>query len=325
MSKQQPELTGARWLSIWARLSALALLPMLAGYAGGWHWLLDLCAHFRWQYAVVLALGGLPALLLRRRRLAAAFLAGSILNGWSLANATGPAMEAGADQPVGNCVNLEIAGRQRPCRPDRRASPAGPDRAGVARRHRHHRIVADVSQALAGTRRPLPDPSLAAARRPFRHWIVDAAARGGDRNPEHAATRVSVPGAALGRTAAFQPVAGTSVPADFSRSAGWRDQQLAHITGRVGRDPQVLVAGDFNATPWSQAYRSFRRNTELQDSSAATLPWPTWFGGSAVASVLAVPIDHVLHGKGWRVVERRIGPDIGSDHRPLIVSFAARQ
>ncbi|HWS26210.1 MAG TPA: endonuclease/exonuclease/phosphatase family protein [Xanthomonadales bacterium] len=325
MSKQQPELTGARWLAIWARLSALALLPMLAGYAGDWHWLLDLCAHFRWQYALALALGMLPALLLGRRGLAAVLLAGSTLNSWSLANATGPAMEAGPTSPSAIAstwkllvVNVHVG------LTDARPlldliEQESPDVIGIIE------LSPDVAKALAGLDARYPTHRSQPRDDPFGIGLWT-------RRPGAVIEILSTP--PLGFPSLVlrwaEPLPSSlwlvhPFPPISAEATLWRDQQLAHIAGRVGRDPQVLVAGDFNATPWSQAYRSFRRNTELQDSSAATLPWPTWFGGSAVASVLAVPIDHVLHGKGWRVVERRIGPDIGSDHRPLIVSFAARQ
>lgn len=34
---------------------------------------------------------------------------------------------------------------------------------------------------------------------------------------------------------------------------------------------------------------------------------------------MALPIDHALVGRAWRVLDFRVGPEIGSDHRPLVV------
>ena len=34
-----------------------------------------------------------------------------------------------------------------------------------------------------------------------------------------------------------------------------------------------------------------------------------------------IPIDHVMTGSGLRVVERTVGPDLGSDHRPVIATI----
>ena len=322
MSKQQPELTGTRCLSIWARLSALALLPMLAGYAGGWHWLLDLCAHFRWQYAVVLALGGLPALLLRRRRLAAAFLAGSILNGWSLVTATGPAIEPGADGSMAVAstwkllvVNVHVGlVDTRPLW--QLIEQESPDVIGIIE------LSPTVGVALA----PLDDRYPIHLKQPrddpfgmglWTRWpdaTIEVRHTPPLGYPSLILRREEAMSASVWLVHPFPPIS--------AEAAGWRDQHLAQVADQIGRDPWAIVAGDFNASPWSQAYVSFRRRTGLNDSSAAQLPWPTWFATGAAGALLAVPIDHILQGARWRVVERRIGPDIGSDHRPLIVSLA---
>ena len=111
-------------------------------------------------------------------------------------------------------------------------------------------------------------------------------------------------------------------PPISTHAANARDSLLAALAENVGARPDAIVAGDLNASPWSSAYRNLRRRTGLLDASAGNLPWPTWFGAGGISSVLAVPIDHVLHGRTWKVVSHRVGPDIGSDHRPLLVSLA---
>lgn len=321
MSEQQPELTGARWLASWARWSGLALLPALAGYAGDWHWLFDLCAHFRWQYAVVLALGLLPAALLRERGLVVLLLAGSVLNGWSLVTATGPtadASRAGAKATVRSwrllVVNVHVG-----------LVDARPLLQLIERESPDVIGIIELSPALEKQLRVLdvgyPVHRSQARDDPFGIGLWT-------RWPESTVEILSMPPMGFpslvlhGRASAHLWLVHPFPPIS-AEAAGWRDQYLADVARQIGRDPRALVAGDFNATPWSAAYRGFRRSTELLDSSARQLPWPTWFTGSAAGSVLALPIDHVLHGTGWRVLERRIGPDIGSDHRPLIVSFAA--
>lgn len=325
MSEQQPELTGARWLASWARWSGLALLPALAGYAGDWHWLFDLCAHFRWQYAVVLALGLLPAALLRKRGLVVLLLAGSVLNGWSLMTATGPtadASRAGAEATVRSwkllVVNVHVglvdAGPLL-----RLIERESPDVIGIielspALEKKLHVLDVDYPMHRA---QPRDDPFGIGLWTRWPESTIEIQST----PPLGLPTLVlNGPGAAPARlwlVHAFPPIS--------AEAAHWRDQHLAHVASLIGRDPQVLVSGDFNATPWSAAYRSFRGSTGLLDSSARQWPWPTWFTGSAAGSVLALPIDHVLHAAGWRVLDRRIGPDIGSDHRPLIVSFAAAE
>ena len=112
----------------------------------------------------------------------------------------------------------------------------------------------------------------------------------------------------------FPPISG--------EATAWRDTQLRYTAGLIRGDEDAVLAGDLNTTPWSAAYRQLRQEAGLADSSARGWPWPTWFGPGLVSQVLAVPIDHVLHGSAWRSVAHRVGPDIGSDHRPLIVELA---
>jgi len=36
---------------------------------------------------------------------------------------------------------------------------------------------------------------------------------------------------------------------------------------------------------------------------------------------LLIPIDHCLHSREVRIVRKQIGPDVGSDHYPVVVDF----
>ncbi len=92
-----------------------------------------------------------------------------------------------------------------------------------------------------------------------------------------------------------------------------------HLIGEVAeliveRQSDLIVLGDFNATPWS---RPMRRLVERAGLAFAPGSWrgsfpawlPTWMG---------LPIDHVLGRGGWRVASRRPGPRLGSDHWPVV-------
>lgn len=83
----------------------------------------------------------------------------------------------------------------------------------------------------------------------------------------------------------------------------------------------TLVAGDFNMPGDSPIYRRFWSHYSDAFSSAG-LGWghtrfTRWFG---------IRIDHVLAGPEWRFRRCWVGPDIGSDHRPVIadVEFIGR-
>jgi endonuclease/exonuclease/phosphatase (EEP) superfamily protein YafD len=76
-----------------------------------------------------------------------------------------------------------------------------------------------------------------------------------------------------------------------------------------------ILAGDLNDTPWSTGMLDvegkLRRATGLA---------PTWPNVGGWLSVL--PIDHVLVTSGWRRLSASIGPDLGSDHRPVVVGLS---
>jgi endonuclease/exonuclease/phosphatase (EEP) superfamily protein YafD len=92
---------------------------------------------------------------------------------------------------------------------------------------------------------------------------------------------------------------------------------LAEVRDRLG--DSVAVCGDFNAVPWSQPLRRLTSATGLRsihDSYGLGGTWPT------AMPFLRVPIDNCLVSEGLIVLDRHLGPDVGSDHFPLIVDLA---
>jgi endonuclease/exonuclease/phosphatase family metal-dependent hydrolase len=78
----------------------------------------------------------------------------------------------------------------------------------------------------------------------------------------------------------------------------------------------VLVVGDFNMTPESVIYRS--QFGYLQNAfSAAGWGW----GATKFTRFHGVRIDHILADAGWNFVRCTVGPDVGSDHRPVIADL----
>lgn len=93
-----------------------------------------------------------------------------------------------------------------------------------------------------------------------------------------------------------------------------RDKALREIASRLhaaGR-PALLV-GDLNATPWSSAFAGLEA-FDLRRTTGLRPTWPAWGHG-----VFGIPIDHVLASRHWRVLHGEQGPDLGSDHVPLLV------
>jgi endonuclease/exonuclease/phosphatase (EEP) superfamily protein YafD len=95
----------------------------------------------------------------------------------------------------------------------------------------------------------------------------------------------------------------------------------------------MILAGDFNSTPWSFARREDDRRFGLIRRDRAMWSWPAEFVGphGFQAPFPFLPIDHIYAGPGWATVSVSRGPRLGSDHYPLIAvlapvapSFAAR-
>ncbi len=82
---------------------------------------------------------------------------------------------------------------------------------------------------------------------------------------------------------------------------------------------EVIAIGDLNSTPWSGRFRQFQADSNLVNSQLGfglQTSWP-----AKLPSLLRIPIDHCLHSRSIRTVERVIGSDIGSDHLPLLVKL----
>ncbi len=97
----------------------------------------------------------------------------------------------------------------------------------------------------------------------------------------------------------------------------WRSQ-LSEIGSMVSSiEGEVIVAGDFNATPWCEGMRLLCEKSGLQFRSVDPVWPPTW----GLRLPMMISIDHVLVKGGLTVRKREIGPDLGSDHRPVLVEI----
>ena len=83
-------------------------------------------------------------------------------------------------------------------------------------------------------------------------------------------------------------------------------------------DAEIVVVGDFNAVPWSSHIHHLRRAADLELVDGATLH-STW--RTPMPAPLRIPIDYALHSGGLAVIGYALGPDVGSDHLPIRVTF----
>ena len=99
-----------------------------------------------------------------------------------------------------------------------------------------------------------------------------------------------------------------------------RNRQLDDLARFVSSQEShaKIVMMDMNATPWSYVFKDFLENSGLRDSRrgfGVQPTWPTWM------PLLWIPIDHVFVSEGIKIVSRKIGPSLGSDHYPVTVDF----
>jgi len=80
----------------------------------------------------------------------------------------------------------------------------------------------------------------------------------------------------------------------------------------------LIVAGDFTATPFSPYYKSFMYHVDLFDARHGFGLSKSWSGWG---SWLQLTIDHVMYRGNLRVSDFKTLPDVGSDHYPLLVRF----
>lgn len=94
-------------------------------------------------------------------------------------------------------------------------------------------------------------------------------------------------------------------------------QELARCLAEI--DTPAIVAGDLNTSPWSPLYKRLLARTGLisaRQGFGVLGTWPTFPG------VIRTSIDHLLVSPAIGVVRCRVGPHIGSDHRPLLTDLS---
>jgi endonuclease/exonuclease/phosphatase (EEP) superfamily protein YafD len=85
---------------------------------------------------------------------------------------------------------------------------------------------------------------------------------------------------------------------------------VRHIA--VENPASAVVAGDFNMPVESGIYRQHWGDLSNAFSQAG---WG--WGGTKYTRWHSVRIDHVLFGRDWVCLQASVGPDVGSDHRPV--------
>ncbi|QCI68908.1 endonuclease/exonuclease/phosphatase family protein [Phreatobacter stygius] len=161
------------------------------------------------------------------------------------------------------------------------------------------------------SRYPLSEPELV---RP----LFDKGAR---TRPDLIAATVQLPGRdplrVVGVHFGWPQPAGIGQPIQFD----W----LAQDYLASSRPQRLLVAGDFNSAPGSFAFRRLAAVLPLARATHGLMSFPTRrgvFGLHPPRPFLA--IDHIFAGRDLTPLQVARGPDLGSDHFPVIARFGLR-
>ncbi len=96
-------------------------------------------------------------------------------------------------------------------------------------------------------------------------------------------------------------------------------RQLREIKPRLREvGPDALVAGDFNATVWSNAVQDFARNSQMTVARGFGGTWMHEWLPTSLAPFLGFPIDNLMTKGKVRLLTLETLPDTGSDHLPLL-------
>ena len=291
----------------------LATLAALLAQLG---WPLELFSHFRLQYLVAGAVLGAAALLFRRRGAATASVAAALVNSF---NPDAGALGTATAQPDCRGPQLTVATlnlRFDNARHDAALRWLTEHPADVVLLQEVTASWAASLGALDGypyrEMRTREDPygmALLSNVRPTDVAWLDFAGDG-------------VPSVSVSLVLDDQPLHVLGLHTHWPIGPGTfrtreHDLQRGAERATFGGTPTVLI-GDLNVSPDSPSFARLLEDGRLVDTLADAGWKPTW---SAHFWPLAIRIDHVLTSEGICVVTREVGPDLGSDHRPVRVTL----
>jgi endonuclease/exonuclease/phosphatase (EEP) superfamily protein YafD len=314
--KTQAEPGWRRLLARFAIVGLIAvLLATIAGFGSRTWWLFELTSHFRIQYFwTSLLLSGL-LLVARRWRFAILALLLLALHGWLLRPFYVDRAHVSNDGPVVRVMTYNIWARNREYDEIisylRKSSPDIVVLVEVDERWRapletlapewpHRRMILKGGHSGIAilSRLPLDELKIEFLSDGIPFVFARATING---------TPVSIFGIHLER-----PIS--------ARGTEHQSRQMAELTARLRQEPPTrLVLGDFNSTTWSAAFCEFALETGLRDSRIGFGIQPTW--PAFLPAAFRIPIDHCLVTPDVEITRREIGPNVGSDHFPVVVDL----
>jgi endonuclease/exonuclease/phosphatase (EEP) superfamily protein YafD len=297
--------------------TVLVWLALLAGLLNRLAWPFDLFAHFRVQYAVLFVVLALLLLILRRWVFALLALAGFGVSAVPmmayLSHVSGGTAAAAPDSTTFRLLSFNVWFRN----PDMATTAAY-----IEQSQADAVVLLELTPPQAERLRPLL-PS-------YPHFHIEPSRMGAavfTKWPVLAAE--SMPLAKDGAIAARVQIDWRGTPVTVlgvhlnwplgPRNSQFRNEELAGVVAfsKAQREP-LIVAGDFNLTPWSEYFSDALEASGLRDAALGFglgRSWPAQF------APLGIRIDHCLVSRQWQSRRVDVGPPLGSDHLPVMAEL----
>ncbi len=334
-AKRRHWLASTMAFCTWSYVAAVLTVWLLL-WLGGDRWWFPTVILFgpRWLFALPLVVLAPLALLMRRRLLWVLFAAAIVVFGplmgfrasWArMAAASGPSLRILTCNVKGKCTNNqtldELINKTSPdivalqgCWPDVQVRwPAG-----WHTWKRGEFVVASRYPLLSRGTKNRVGPSEEWPQAGMVHCIVQTPDRDIDLFSTHLHSPRNGLRSVLDRETLLQPSDGPILEADIER----RSRESANAEHWVrGFSGSPILVGDFNMSTGSRIYRrdwaKYRNAFSDAGLGYGYTEWPQIRGFS-----WGVRIDHVLMGPGWGCRSCWVGPDIGSDHLPLLAELS---
>ena len=90
---------------------------------------------------------------------------------------------------------------------------------------------------------------------------------------------------------------------------------LENATEVASSFENVIMAGDFNSTPWAAPFRQFVNTAKLQHSRQSYGLQNSWYADKS--KIIGLPIDHILYGGNINLTDFEVIETLNSDHNAL--------
>jgi len=117
-----------------------------------------------------------------------------------------------------------------------------------------------------------------------------------------------------------------SIPLPLRYDSMQRDSQIRELLARAPEETlPVIIVGDFNMSEFSPIYDTIAAEFTDAYREASWGIGATWPGGASEEWTTPLPrlirLDYVWYSSNFQALSARVGPALGSDHLPLIISL----